>query len=1420
MKKFYTLIFLLCGIFLFAQQKNNPNKQPHYTADQLNGFDRKAAWQKALQKSQKPFEQKEYFSSLERQYVQSKIIHGTQVIHANLPYSISGSANKTIINLSPYSSYCPNADFSSANFSNWTGGTYDNSSGTNWNTFTPAWVPGVVSQGNNNPAQPATTSSFGTPTVRHTILSIPPTVNNPPTNCIGWDSITINPSHISDIPFVPPTGGGVTCRLGNANPNYETEELTYVMNVSNQNSQFTYAYAVVLYDGTHASGEQPFFKVTMRDASGNLIAGCGQYQVDATLVSTDPTFHKASYYDSFNNGWVDGTNPSWYADIYYKKWTMVGVDLTAYVGQNVNISFQTADCIYGGHWGYAYIDATCSPAVALVNMCQGLNTQQVVGPQGYVSYQWYGPNSSTLAIPAPAGTKDTLTVSNGVVGDIYYVKAVSANGCITTMQAILQYSHIDVLYSNSTPSCLNGGNGTADVTATGSPTGNYTYNWTNSGGQNVGSAQQVTGLSPGTYSVHVASTVASCGSFDTTVVVGIAPAVTLNQTKNFCGSAAYLTAPAGSTGIQWYAPGGVIIPAPQGTNDTLLATGASNNQVYTVTYTGSGCKDSLLIKLTQVSGGTLSHTGLTNVCIGNTNGNATINLSTTASPPYNYSITGPAFSNSYPASTNTVIPLSGLSFGSYTVAAFDGTCFYSDIFKIDTISVPVNISVAPTVLCSNNMALLTFTFNSAPPTQCQTTTTPCTNPALFTCGPSNTVTPSSYSYPTPYGNYYTKMRAQYIYTASELNTAGITAGNISSIAFNVTNLNGTITSYPNFNISVGCSGQSTFTSLSDETSLISGLTNVYSNASVNVTTGVNTYNFTQPYSWDGSSNLIVDVCFEVPGTYSYTSNAMVSCTSTGNYSSLTIVSDTDPTCNISSSPTAYYYPQPIQMRPVATFGWCNAAANSTMYTYNLNPNTGVLAPGLQPAATTSIQPTATTFYKLTTTSNYGGCQKIDTFTIFVTPPFGITTNRDTLLCTNFSPLPVKATFTDNTTNNTIPESALWSIIPANHPGLSNDNGAGMAIFNPSTSGAGTYSLVVTAGGQCVVTDTFVVKVDTFNTAKFTTTDSVFCKTDPSVQLHPTTAGGIWSGNGVSANGIFSPFSPSVIAPAYVTVTYSVNSGTPCADTYSSTLKIFGNPTVSFSNDTNQGCAPNTTIWFSSSVNPAANTGSYIWYFSDGKTATTPSTSHLYAIPGVYSPKLVYIDANGCRDSTTHIDSITVHAKPTASFYANPGTTDILSPHIDFINTTQPSNCTWAWDIGGLDTSTIKNPSYNFDEPGNFIIQLTVTDKYKCKDVYSIDLKISGAYALYVPTGFTPNGDGKNEQFKPDGFGLSDMNIGYKMEIFDRWGQRLFETGDVNTGWDGSKNGVALAQDIYVYSITFKDYQGKSHSQKGQVTLIR
>ena len=73
------------------------------------------------------------------------------------------------------------------------------------------------------------------------------------------------------------------------------------------------------------------------------------------------------------------------------------------------------------------------------------------------------------------------------------------------------------------------------------------------------------------------------------------------------------------------------------------------------------------------------------------------------------------------------------------------------------------------------------------------------------------------------------------------------------------------------------------------------------------------------------------------------------------------------------------------------------------------------------------------------------------------------------------------------------------------------------------------------------------------------------------------------------------------------------------------------------------------------------------------------------------------------------------------------------------------------------------------------MKLTIQNDIGCIDSLTQYVEVVDNCYIAVPSAFTPNGDGKNESFKPDGFGLADNNIGYQMDVYDRWGQRLFES---------------------------------------------
>jgi len=115
------------------------------------------------------------------------------------------------------------------------------------------------------------------------------------------------------------------------------------------------------------------------------------------------------------------------------------------------------------------------------------------------------------------------------------------------------------------------------------------------------------------------------------------------------------------------------------------------------------------------------------------------------------------------------------------------------------------------------------------------------------------------------------------------------------------------------------------------------------------------------------------------------------------------------------------------------------------------------------------------------------------------------------------------------------------------------------------------------------------------------------------------------------------------------------------------------------------------------------------------------------------------------------------------------------------------------------------------------VYLTVTTEYGCVSRDSSLISAKACCEVYFPNAFTPNGDGKNDIFRPIGKGRQDIKT---FRIIDRWGKVVFETTDQNSGWDGRTNGTPQDIGTYEYYIRYQCANGKYYDQKGDLMLIR
>lgn len=269
---------------------------------------------------------------------------------------------------------------------------------------------------------------------------------------------------------VPAGGGNYAARLGptGSSSGGKAYRLSQSFNVTAANSVFIYKYAVVLNKAPHQCTEQPFFNVTFKDCNNNAIP-CGSYNVtsagSACSTGGDPSFVT--------------TNATWA----YKPWTTAAFDLTAYIGQCVNIEFTVGGCVtsQGAHGGYAYVDAGCAPMTLNLNgtdipvgqttsaSCGAVSNNTLCAPPGF-TYSWTGPGvTGQTGQCINAAVAGTYSVSLGIAGTscafnpiLYSSFTYSPNPTLTNF--VVQ------------PTCPNPA-GSATVTASGG-SGSYTYSWT------------------------------------------------------------------------------------------------------------------------------------------------------------------------------------------------------------------------------------------------------------------------------------------------------------------------------------------------------------------------------------------------------------------------------------------------------------------------------------------------------------------------------------------------------------------------------------------------------------------------------------------------------------------------------------------------------------------------------------------------------------------------------------------------------------------------------------------------------------------------------------------------------------------------------------------------------------------------------
>lgn len=451
---------------------------------------------------------------------------------------------------------------------------------------------------------------------------------------------------------------------------------------------------------------------------------------------------------------------------------------------------------------------------------------------------------------------------------------------------------------------------------------------------------------------------------------------------------------------------------------------------------------------------------------------------------------------------------------------------------------------------------------------------------------------------------------------------------------------------------------------------------------------------------------------------------------------------------------------------------------------------------------------------LATATDDDGCIATDNVTITEPTAVAVLTSPDATICIG-STTTLLATPQGGTPGYTY----VWTAAPADPTLLSPNN------TNPTVAPIVTtiYTINVEDNNNCAApTETITITVNPPLTLNMLPPGPIEICPGETATMNLNATGG--DGNYTFTwDGGSNPVNPPVSVTPTINTTYSFTVNDGCGTppvTQSVDVNIFLLPVINFTANTYEGCEPLRVTFTDNTTPQPAN---LLWNFGDpnsgtNNTSTGTTPTHAYNNPGVFDVTLVITTSDGCLDSLTMQDMITVYPLPVADFSATPTATDIFNPEI-FFNDNSIGATQWLWNFGDGNTSSITNPNHLYGDTGTYTVWLYVESGEGCTDSTSRFVEITPVFTFYVPSAFTPNSDGVNDTFFPKGETIDPDH--YIFRIFNRWGQQIFTSTIPGEKWDGTLvTGNKAQEDVYVWVAELRDLIGEKHKFYGRVTLYR
>ena len=571
----------------------------------------------------------------------------------------------------------------------------------------------------------------------------------------------------------------------------------------------------------------------------------------------------------------------------------------------------------------------------------------------------------------------------------------------------------------------------------------------------------------------------------------------------------------------------------------------------------------------------------------------------------------------------------------------------------------------------------------------------------------------------------------------------------------------------------GCVQNSTVT-ITEPSAITTTLSNTPDSCGVGGSATVNASGGTSPftYIWSPSGGTNATATGLGGGTYTVTVTDANGCTATAN---TTVNSSGSVTANAGNDQSVCYGDN-----------YTLNASGGTIYQWS--PATGLSDPNI---ANPIANPLITTTYTVTVTDG-SGCSGIDDVTVTVHPQVNPDAGPDQAICTGQEVAVMNASGGVNYS---------WS--PSTD--LTNNN-----TSNPSASPitTTTYSVTISDAFGCSGTDDVTISVNPIPTYSYIT-DSTNCNNSSNGSITITPSGGtspyiyVWNPSVSNTN-----VANNIPSGTY-NVTITDNNG--CTTTAS--ILVAENPSpINNTTSISETCDMANG---SANVTVSGGTPPYTYLWSNGSIDSTATS----LAAGTYT--VTATDVNGCTAAATvNVQEI---PGPEADFYVHPNILTIMDGTVSLNDNSSGNIVSWQWDFG--DNSPYgsgEQLTHDYNIIGTYLVTLIVTDANGCTDIAVDTVKVKDIFTFYAPNAFSPDEDGFNDFFYPQGVNWDPDH--YEMLIFDRWGNLIFQTTTVGDKWNGTVNNNGTQDDVfidvYVYVISIKEMEGPIHEFIGRVTLVR